>query len=101
MSVVVPIAAFPQPIAPLVAPSTRAASTSSHLPPQVLELYVKAATAVAQALINAKDELNALDGATGDGDCGVTLQRGGQQVRQTTGVGCGGESCPSTRAPQL
>jgi triose/dihydroxyacetone kinase / FAD-AMP lyase (cyclizing) len=42
--------------------------------------YVKGARAVAEALVKAKEWLNKLDGVGGDGDCGVTLERGARAV---------------------
>lgn len=41
---------------------------------------VQAARAVAEALVVAKDRLNELDTVSGDGDCGVTLERGAKAV---------------------
>jgi len=61
-------------------PSEVAATTS--LPAETLALYSRVASTVAETLIKSKDELNALDAATGDGDCGLTLERGARQVLQ-------------------
>jgi hypothetical protein len=37
-------------------------------------------SAVAEALIGARDQLNELDAVSGDGDCGLTLARGAHEV---------------------
>ena len=63
-------------------PSESASASSSALPFEVQERYRRLVSRVAQALIAAKDRLNELDGKCGDGDCGLTLARGAEEVRR-------------------
>lgn len=55
-------------------------SKSSPLSAEVVSIYCQAAVKVSEALIKAADHLNSLDRIGGDGDCGVTLERGAKSV---------------------
>lgn len=58
----------------------QAAHGQQMLPCDVWAQYLASSQAVARALIQAKQELNDLDAIGGDGDCGVTLERGARAV---------------------
>ena len=55
-------------------------NSGAPMPAEAWARCVKGARAIAEALVAAKDRLNELDAASGDGDCGVTLERGAKAV---------------------
>lgn len=67
---------MPEPAGGKQGPQSRAAP----LPAEAWARCVQGARAVAEALAAAKDRLNELDAVSGDGDCGVTLERGAKAV---------------------
>lgn len=74
-----------QPLPPPVPQPPTTPSTSlpcaSPVSPPTLQHYQSMARCAALSLVTVRDELNRLDAVGGDGDCGVTLERGAHKVR--------------------
>ncbi len=68
-------ASVPEPLA-----GGRAEAEGTPMSADAWARCVQGARAVAEALVAAKDRLNDLDGVGGDGDCGLTLERGARAV---------------------
>jgi dihydroxyacetone kinase len=72
----------PAPKSSIAGTDDSSASTTSMLPREVLSEYQDAGKLIIDRLIEARDRLNELDGKGGDGDCGVTLERGAKAAMQ-------------------
>ncbi|KAL9182824.1 hypothetical protein ACHAXT_004103 [Thalassiosira profunda] len=71
---------------PGAAPSTSSESGTASLPPVLLDNFATVASAVlaacAKALMEAEPLLTKYDTIVGDGDCGITMERGAKEISQ-------------------
>ena len=73
-------------IAEVVGATSPSEDTSASLPPVLVENYADMACTVISkcciALMNAEPELTKFDLICGDGDCGITMERGAKEITQ-------------------